>query len=425
MTTDPLSNIPEQAPSPTPLPPPAPPRSTPVAGVLGAILGGVLVLLSLCGIAGYLILPLQRVQDILTTNTLIASFTSMLLFYGTLLLVVAILTLRGKADQALRFPPFWVSVLLFAVVIAVGQIILYADVQPAYLFPPWHVLAAGLIPLAVLSYAVRRLPPVSSGSLVAQIAWGGIGTILPAMVLELVIGAVLVVIVLVLAALALGSNGLQELLIQVRPILRGGSPDALLQTIQSQPALLIIAALAAMTFLSLAVPVVEELLKSAGPAVAIWRTKSTAAQALVWGLAAGAGYAFSENMLNGAGSVNAGGAAACLWAPIMLLRGGTSLMHIATTATVSLGWYSLFVQHNRFRFFLALVAGLLAHGVWNLIALGMGAALPQASLCGAQGGAAGPSVWIGYAALVLLILLMLAATAWIVGLVRWARPVNQ
>jgi hypothetical protein len=188
---------------------------------------------------------------------------------------------------------------------------------------------------------------------------------------------------------------------------------------------LIIVAAAAVLLLSVIVPLVEETLKGLAAAVAIWRYRPAAGQALLWGLAAGAGYAFSENLLNASGSVPSAAGSACLWAPVIVIRAGTSLVHMAATATVALGWFNLLVLRRRAGSIPFFLAALAAHGFWNLIAILLGSALSNLNIC--QDPArifAGSSGLASAGALLIIALLLALAGLWIVALVTWARSAS-
>ncbi|MGE5138008.1 MAG: PrsW family glutamic-type intramembrane protease [Rudaea sp.] len=356
----------------------------------------------------------------MTTNTLVASFTAIVLVYGALLLLSALPALRGQPWPRVRLAPVWVWVVLFVIVISLGQLVLSTRFAAPYLFPPWHVLAAGLVPLAVLAYASKRLPGASLPSLVAEISWGGLGTIFTAVVFELIVGILFLLLGSIAIALVLGPDRLQELALRLQPVLEGSTdPSSLIDIVSGQPGLVLVALLLILLFFSGAVPLIEELLKGLGPAIAIGRARPTASRALLWGLAAGAGYAFSENLLNGSqGASVQTGTGSVLWAPLIALRAGTSLVHMAATATVTMGWWNALVRGRRSLLVVFLMAAVAAHGFWNLVALIMGSALGTTQLGG--GGGSGPGLLILVSATAVLLLLLLAAAAWLVWLVRLA-----
>jgi hypothetical protein len=394
---------------------------------LGVVFGGFLVLLSICGMFAYLILPLARPRNALANNTLLASGCAIGLIFGLIIVVVALAVVRGRSLPRFILPSPWLFLGFFLIVIGIGQTILFANVGAAYLFPPWHVLASLMLPLAALAYASRRLAPVPGQAVLAQLAWGGAGTILLALVFELVVGLLLFLAVgLVLAAL-LGPDQLAQLVDQFRSF-ANGAPDTgrILTLLTRQPVVLIIAVAAALAFFTVIGPLIEETLKGLGPGIWIARTRPSASRALLWGLAAGAGFAFSENLLLGANLVGQQDGAGALWAVLILARVGTSLVHVAATATVSLGWYSAFVGGRRASFFLFFIAGFGAHGSWNLLALILSSALSAAgSLSFSSVSLNGAGAVIALLALSVFVMLVLAAALWIAWLIRWAKRRDQ
>ena len=240
---------------------------------------------------------------------------------------------------------------------------------------------------------------------------------------ELIVGAFLVLAVVVVLAVVLGPSQLGVLVNQLRLLSNGASdPERLLPLLTREPVALIVAVIAAVAFFTVIGPFIEETLKGLGPGIWIVRTRPTASRALLWGLASGAGFAFSENLLMGSNLVGSQTGTGGLWAPLILLRGGTSLVHVAATATVSLGWYSAFVGGKRASFFLFFLAGLAAHGSWNLLTILFSAALSGIGLLGNSSGAlTGVGALVAVLALGVFVLLVLAAALWIAWLIRWAK----
>lgn len=390
---------------------------------LGAAFGGFLLLSSACGLLAYFILPLVRPRNALANNTLLASGITLGVLYGGIILVVALAGLRGRPLPRFKPPSPLLFLGLFLVVIGLGQAILFANVGTAYLFPPWHALASLMLPLAALAYGARRLPPASSQGVLGQFAWGGAVTVLVALVLELIVGALIIVALALVLAVVLGPDRLAQLIAQFRSIPNGAAdPQRLFGLVMQEPAVLILAVVAALAFFTFVGPLIEETFKGLGPGIWIARTRPTASRALLWGLAAGAGFAFSENLLYGANLVTAEGGEGILWAPLIVARAGTSLVHVAATATVSLGWYSAFVRGRRSGFFWFFIAGFAAHGSWNLITPLLSIALSSASLFrNSSGGLTAGGALITVLALAAFVLLILAAAVWIAWLIRWAK----
>jgi len=258
-----------------------------------------------------------------------------------------------------------------------------------------------------------------------QLAWGGLGTVLFALVFELIAGLVIASLTAIGLAILIGPEQLSRLL---RSILNNPRDASyMFNVISGQPVVLVVAIIVALLFLGMIVPLIEETLKSIGPAALIARQKPHLSTALIWGLAAGAGYAFSENLLNGASGATPSSSPSIMWALLMLLRGGTSFVHMATTATVSLGWHALLIQRQQRKFLLLLVAALAAHGFWNVSMLVLAAVTSRVSLPGAASDFSSSST-SGFAPLVLVLVvvaifasLILAAALWIAWLVRWTK----
>lgn len=394
---------------------------------LAAVTGGFLVLMSVFGMLAYLIVPLARPRNALSDNVTLASASSIGLVFGLVILAVAIATLRNIPLPRFALPSPFIFVAIFFFVIGIGQAILFVNIGSAYLFPPWHVLASLMLPLAALAYGARRLAPAPGQSVLAEFAWGGAGTVLLALVFELVAGGVVLFGVVLVLALLLGPDRLTQLVEQFRSI-SGSAPDPerIFALLRSEPLALVLGILAAVVFFTVIGPLIEETLKGLGPGIWILRTKPLASRALLWGLAAGAGFAFSENLLMGANLVNGGGGIGELWWLPMLLRGGTSLVHVGATATVSLGWHSAFVEGRRTSGVLFFLAGFAVHGTWNLLTIVVSSVLSGVGLLQGPGvGASLGGILAAVLALTVFVVLVLAASLWIAWLIRWAKQRDQ
>ncbi len=381
-----------------------------------------LILLGLCGTLAYFIAPLQGGRDVVTSNTLLASAIAIALFFGATLLLLALSGARGKILPALSLPSPWIFVVLFIVVILLGQGVLFVNIGAAYLFPPWHVLASAMLPLAALAYAVRRLPKTSAQAVLGQFAWGGIGTVLLSLVFELLVGLIILILAALVLLILIGPNELGRLVELTTMTLRQSrDPEQIISVLSRQPAVLITGGLAVLALVAVFVPLIEETIKSLGPAAWIARIKPPLTTALLWGIASGAGYAFSENLLNGASGISPQPGSPSSWAPAMIFRAGTSLVHIATTATLTLGWYTALIHHRRARFSLFFLAAIGAHGFWNFVTLALTAVVSNASLTGNGSSTLdGMGSILAAFAFLILILLIVAAGMWIAWLVRWA-----
>lgn len=384
--------------------------------------GGLLVLLSLCSALSYIVTPFMQPQLGLQSNTAVLSIGAAGAIFGALLLWIGLSFRRSASSPAFRLPSPLVLFGAFVAALVLGQLVLTSGIGAAFLFPPLHIAASLLIPLMVLSFASRRLQAVSLRSMLAQFSWGGLVTITVALLLEVVIGLVLAILVLAAAALIMGADRAAELASALQAT--AWDMGQVMSLLSTEPLILVFAAVTLTGFLVLVVPILEEIIKSGGPAILISRRRRDLetpfkCEVVLWGLAAGAGYAFTENMFNAQGSIGNGEGIVGFWASAMLLRAGTSLMHMVATATVAAGWYYWIVNRNRSRFFLLLALATLAHATWNTGALVLGSV---AVFTGLNENLAVLSGCIVGLALIFLIGLFVAFLYWLVRLIRWGQP---
>ncbi len=113
---------------------------------------------------------------------------------------------------------------------------------------------------------------------------------------------------------------------------------------------------------SLIAPLIEEAGKGLG-ARFMFRPWTTRAQAFVLGAAAGAGFGFLEAMLYGVAGVRQSGPGG--WWTIMLVRGGSTSLHVLNTGLVGLAWwYGTFGGQKR-RAWLLFGLAVTLHALWN------------------------------------------------------------
>ncbi len=386
-----------------------------------ALAGGALLLaLALCALGTFILIPLFQKTETLATNTAVLSLGAVALCFGALLIWFG-RNVRASVAVPLRLPSPFLFLAAFFLALILGQTVLSLRAAPAYLFPFFHVLASLTFPLTILAFAARRLQCVSLTSMLAQFSWGGLVTITLAVVLELLVGGFMVIVALVALVVVLGSERIQE----IADALQSASLDTqrVLEIISAEPLAVLIVGFSALVLFVILAPLLEEMIKASGSAILIARrvrahAAPTKSEALLWGLAAGAGYAFTENMFNGQNSLGAAGVGS-LWATAMILRAGTSLMHMLATATVAVGWYEALVLKKRARVVLFFAAALTAHAVWNTGAVLLGgvsvlnALAPDMPLL---------AVLLVGGALAFLGILFGAFLFWLWRLVRWAQP---
>lgn len=401
-----------------PLPSPRPYRRFAIFLLVG---GALLVLSSLCALLSYLVTPFMAPESGLTSNAAVLSVGAVGAVFGACLLWIGISFRRGESSPAFRLPTPWIFLGAYIVALVLGQLVLFLGVGAAYFFPPFHVFASLLVSLLVLAFAARRLELASLRSMLAQFSWGGLVTITLALVFEILVGGGLVALGVLGVMLIQGAERTMDLISELQN--SGGDVNQVLALLSAEPMVLVIAATGALLMFVVIVPVLEEVLKSGGPAILISRRQRahstpSKSEVVLWGLAAGAGYSFTENMFNAQGAISGADGASNLWATTMLLRSGTSLMHMVATATVAVGWYAWFVERKRSRFFLLLALSTLAHATWNTGALVLGSV---AIISGLNDNLAVLSVCIVVLALAFLIALFIAFLYWLVRLIRWGR----
>jgi hypothetical protein len=174
----------------------------------------------------------------------------------------------------------------------------------------------------------------------------------------------------------------------------------------------IVVALIFLTFAGI-VPLIEEAVKTIGLGLMAYRRPGLA-EALLWGVAGGAGFGLAEGLFNSAGGLDA-------WAPIVLLRVGASLLHCFTGALMGLAWYAALAR-RRWIWALGLYAASVGvHGLWN----GLTATMALLSLGAPGSQATAPEPMLTNVGAVtaggLLVLLALLVGLSLVGIVRYVR----
>lgn len=251
----------------------------------------------------------------------------------------------------------WFLFLLFLVASVLGQAVLSYSVVPTLLFPPLHVAASVLPPLFILAVVGRALRGVTTWRHIVLQVSSGIFLAAPlAMFLEIV--AIALIATAASTGLALQAGG-QELLVAASSYLQD---PALLQNpgifVQSLLTPTIIAAV--VVLVTGLIPLVEEVVKTIGVGLMANR-RPTLPQAVLWGLAAGAGFSIAEGLLNSTGGLGA-------WLATIVLRLGTTLLHCFTGALVGVAWYQLFTQQRWARGLGLYLASVATHGLWNGLA---------------------------------------------------------
>jgi hypothetical protein len=383
-----------------------------IAKIIVVIFGLSIVFLGLLVGAWYFVSPLiSGGEGDLSRVTMGASLVALGLGLGLPLAWQGVNSLQGFPSRLFHPWPARVLVPVFVVVLIFGQVILLLDFVPALTFPPFYVLGYVLPPLFFLTFVGRRLTEgdIRWRDVVLQLASGAFLATFVALGLEAAFGLLSMVVVVALAALMPeGAGWLQEPL----PYLQGPrwfqSPESFYGALPSLPILI------ALGLIVLVIgPMVEEMFKSLGVVIMSYRRPSKA-QAFLWGLAGGAGFALAEALLSGTSSLEG-------WVGVAIMRVGAAAMHCLGGGLMGLGWYSLFATRHPWRLLGAYAASVGLHATWNVAAsdmlvVSLSATSPATDEIGLT---IGGLVILGLMAF--LSLLALSAILFIFYLTRWLR----
>jgi RsiW-degrading membrane proteinase PrsW (M82 family) len=414
-----------ELPASPPTPTPTSPTRNPLAagGVCLTIFAALLLACGMCSVLFYLILPLtnQTRTNAIETNVGLGALAGMGILFGAVLLWqgVGTLTERGMIQAARVFPRGLVFVVLFLLAVALGAGALWlqslaksaqSTTIVALVFPPWHVIAASIPPLAFLAYAARRLGAASGlRALLVSVSWGALGATLLAIIAELLIAVVFFIVAAIAISLAPNSQSIIQQLQSQIALARAGNNYAELSRWMNDPAVLGVILL----YAAVLVPFIEEALKTLVVAFVDPR-RTRLADALLWGMSAGAGFALFENLFNTSAVLS-------LWTLTIILRIGATIMHVANGATMGRGWYSARVERRWSRLFIAYIVCVFFHAAWNAVALLLSTSaafyLDRAS---APVGTALPAASLTVALFVVLLVLASLGWVWIVYSVRSA-----
>ncbi len=284
--------------------------------------------------------------------------------------------MQGRPSSTFRPGNPWVLVAAFVLAVAGGQAALELGLMPALLFPPFHVVAALAPPLIILALVARGLGGAGRWRDAAlQLSSGAFLATPLAFLIE---GALLFGLVILLVAGLTMQPGGSEMLESLGNLPMDAmdstwlqDPEALLPLVLS-PGLVMAALLITAVF----VPLVEELAKGVGVALVSYRLPDER-QAMLWGLAGGAGFAMVEGLFNTTGSLPS-------WAPVIVLRVGATLLHCTAGALMGIAWQQILVRRRWGPALGLYVAAVAMHAAWNTVSVGvaflqLGTTVPEAA----------------------------------------------
>ena len=322
-----------------------------IAALLIAVAG------SLLGAAGVALSLLSGGPDVVMMVTFSVSVLLLSLGFGSASAWHAWRAIDGRPSAPFRPRKPWLLLLLFLLASLLGQAVLTYSILPTLLFPLLHVAASVLPPLFILAVVGHALRKATTWRRIVLQVSGGVLLAAPlAVVIETV--AIVLVATAALTGLALQPGG-QELLITASTYLQDST---LLQDTGSFMHILLTPAImaAALVLVAVLIPLVEEAIKTIGVGL-MANQRPSLPEAVLWGLAAGAGFAIAEGLLNSTGALGA-------WLATVVLRLGTTLLHCLTGALVGVAWYQLFTQQRWARGLGLYLASVAIHGLWNGLA---------------------------------------------------------
>lgn len=330
-------------------------------GVLVLASGVLLLSVGITSTVFYLAVPFAyQAPDLLATNITIASLAAVTLLVGAGLTYHARNFLRGRPSATFSPPSPWKLSAIFIFSLIIGQVIL--SLAPfsrlaSLVFPPFHIAAAMAPALTILSFAGRRTRAASWRTVSLEFSHGTVLAPTGALMAEVI---VILVLILVASIIVVLTPGGVESLVELSTNLQDPSwlqeSQNLARLILSPATLAVILAV----FVILA-PLIEEFFKGLGVLMLGHRLR-TQGEALLWGVACGAGFAFGESLFNGSIALEA-------WGLIMLIRWGASLMHCVSSGIVGLGWYEARVPRKPWRLLGAYGAASAVHALWNALAV--------------------------------------------------------
>ena len=288
----------------------------------------------------------------------IGAFAMLSFVPGLILTYQGISASMGEGSREYRIPQAAWGFALFGLVLLAGGLIMRAETPIAGPMPVLHIVAAavpGLTLLALVSWGAVR-----GGHLVRGLTWRQVTV---SMAIAMTLGTAIAVYVESLGSigaivLLLVHNGAFEFARDFDDVSNVISDARFVLTDEEQfVANLVTAALLA--------PIAEEFAKGLGPRL-MMRRDTTRLQAFVLGAAAGAAFGFFEGLLYGVSGIQDDLAQ---WWVIMLVRGGSTTLHVMNSAVVGLAWwYWSFGKRPRLGTLL-FVAAVLSHAFWNAFAV--------------------------------------------------------
>ncbi|MEX2246583.1 MAG: PrsW family glutamic-type intramembrane protease [Dehalococcoidia bacterium] len=284
----------------------------------------------------------------------ITSIAMMSLIPGLILTYHGISSSMGEGSDEHRPPIFLLAAGAFGLAVVLGGWNMASGDPIAAPMPALHVLGAGLPGIAYLALASRG--SIWAGTPVRGITWRELTL---AMALSMTVGVGI-------ALYVEGIGGFAAVVLALvhadafAGVGRGGGVWDVIEDsnyLLSDNELLVTQLVAA----AVIAPLIEEFSKGLGVRFLI-RSITTRSQAFVLGAAAGAAFGFLEAMLYVLAFV---GEDESRWWEGMLVRGGSTSLHVFATGLVGLAWWYWAIGKRPRRALALFAIAVAAHGMWN------------------------------------------------------------
>jgi formylglycine-generating enzyme required for sulfatase activity/RsiW-degrading membrane proteinase PrsW (M82 family) len=323
------------------------PRPSKFWAYVAVVVGGLLLLSGTAATIGYFGLPFRSFgEDILGPQLGQMAGIFLGLLGGGLATYHGLGSILDRASRPLKLPPFYLFLIVFAVVLGLGNVLLNFHVAEEFLFPPLFMLGAALPTVGVVAWVGRRLGwPITWRQGALALVAGSTLSIFVAILLETLVPYLVFLLVAPLEFLSYSFGD----------VFASGGPD-ILERLFFSPLIIVFLFVTA-----LEAPIPEEFAKALGVTFFGRQRISNERKALMVGLACGAGFAILENMLyEGLYAQYSGWS----WGGITLLRGLGAVLHPIGTALVALGWFRM-RESGISTLFKAYLAAVGLHTLWN------------------------------------------------------------
>ena len=328
-----------------------------VADIGRTIIGIGLVLVAAGGTAMYIVVPLLmadgRASGLATIGFAVATMGGGL---GALLVRDGLQGSAGKTSRTLSLPRarVWLAC-------AVAGLILGAAAGrarwAAYLFPPFHVLTLVGWTGFLLSLLSSRLPGLTEGDATVELAYGSFVATAVGGSVELILFLILGVGAYLLSAIfPIG----REWIAAIQGALSGATKLGDLSELSKLVMLPPVAGVLGVS-LMIGAPLAEECLKGLGALLGGARPAQRE-HYLAWGLLSGLGFGLMESLVSAA-TMGSG------WAPAVLMRFLTIVMHGLTGALMGMAWFYALRERRPWLAMGLSVLCLAIHALWNGTAL--------------------------------------------------------